>query len=53
MSSGTRQNNKREDRKIESNDSPEIPDMGGGGASEETGLLSGRTIIGKTHRQAA
>ena len=29
MSNKTRQNNKRADRKMESNDSPEIPDRGG------------------------
>ena len=28
MSNRTRQNNKRADRKMESNDSPEIPDKG-------------------------
>ena len=28
MSNRTRQNNKRADRKMESNDSPEIPDRG-------------------------
>ena len=37
----TRQKNKRGDSKVESNDSPEIPDKGGGGTSENPGLPSG------------
>ena len=40
MSSRTRQNNKRADRQMESNDSPEIPDKQE--TSEETGLPSGQ-----------
>ena len=38
MSNRARQNNKGADRKMESNDSPEIPDRGE--ASEEPGLPS-------------
>ena len=38
MSNKTRQNNKRADRKMESNDSPEIPDTEE--TSEEPGLPS-------------
>ena len=41
MSNRTRQNNKGADRKMESNDSPEIPERGE--TSEEPGLLSGRS----------
>ena len=41
VSNRTRQNNKRADRKRESNDSPEIPDMGE--TSEELGLPSGQS----------
>ena len=40
MSNRTRQNNKRADRKVESNDSPEIPDREE--TSEEPGLPSGQ-----------
>ena len=40
MSNKTRQNNKRADRKMESNGSPEIPDRRE--TSEEPGLPSGR-----------
>ena len=40
MSNRTRQNSKGADRKVESNDSPEIPDRGE--TSEETGLPSGQ-----------
>ena len=42
MSNRTRQNNKGADRKMESNDSPEIPDRGGGGGGtpEEPGLIT-------------
>ena len=40
MSNRTRQNNTRADRKIESNDSPEIPDREE--TSEEPGLPSGQ-----------
>ena len=40
MSNGTGQNNKRTDRKMESNDSPEVPDRGWE-TSEEPGLPSG------------
>ena len=39
MSNSSRQNNKRADRKLESNDSPEIPDKGG--TSEVPGLHLG------------
>ena len=39
MSDRTRQNNKRADRKVESNDSPGIPDRGE--TSEVPGLSSG------------
>ena len=39
MSNRTRQNNKRADRKMQSNDSPEIPDMEE--TSDEPGLPSG------------
>ena len=38
MSNRTRQNNKGADRKMESNDSPEIPDRGE--TSQESGLPS-------------
>ena len=40
MSNRTRQNNKTADRKLESNDSPEIPDRGE--TAEEPGLPSGQ-----------
>ena len=40
MSDRTRQNNKGADRKMESNDCPEIPDSGE--TSEELGLASGQ-----------
>ena len=40
MSNRTRQNNKRADRKMESNDSPEIPDREE--TSEESSLPSGQ-----------
>ena len=39
MSNRTRKNNKRADKKMESNDSPDIPDSGSGETSEEPGLL--------------
>ena len=42
MSNRTRQNNKTADRKVKSNDSPEIPDGGGGETSEESRLPSGQ-----------
>ena len=45
MSNRTRQNNKTADRKMESNDSPEIPDRGE--TSEEPGLPSGNDEGGK------
>ena len=44
MSNRTRQNNKRADRKIELNDSPEIPDRGE--TSEELGLPLGQIANG-------
>ena len=43
MSNGTRQNNKRVDRKMESNDSPEIREREE--TSEELGLASGQKNI--------
>ena len=43
MSNSTRQNNKRSDRKMNSNDSPEIPDREG--TSEELGLPSGQNNV--------
>ena len=43
MSDRTRQNNERADRKVESNDSPEIPDRGRGETSEAPGLPSDQT----------
>ena len=53
----TRQKNKRGDSKVESNDSPEIPDMGGGGrqqASPAQKMSSGqiRTHDRRIHRHA-
>ena len=44
----TRQKNKRGDSKVESNDSPEIPDRGE--TSDIPGLLSGATIYDVTNR---
>ena len=43
MSNGTRQNNKRVDKKMESNDSPEIREREE--TSEELGLASGQNNI--------
>ena len=43
MSNRTRQNNNGADRKMESNDSPNIPDRGE--TSEEPGLPSGHTNV--------
>ena len=42
MSNRTRQNNKRADRKVELNDTPETPDMEE--TPEEPGLLSGLEV---------
>ena len=47
MSNRTRQNNKRADRKMESNGNPEIPDRGA--TSEEPGLPSGCEAEGLMH----
>ena len=44
MSNRTRQENKRGESKVESNDSPEIPDMGE--TSDIPGLPSGVSIKG-------
>ena len=44
MSNRTRQNNKRANRKMESNENPEIPDRGE--TSEKPGLPSGSSAVG-------